>query len=102
MHRGQSAAARTLEPPERFDPDRFAEGRNVDRAHRLAWAPFGSGQHKGIGMHFGMLKVKATLDALLRRFTWRFPDGYRAPWRFTSLPAPSDGLPIVFRPLEGR
>ncbi|MFI1739961.1 cytochrome P450 [Streptomyces sioyaensis] len=88
--------------PQHFDPERFAEGRNEERVHRLAWAPFGSGQHKCIGMHFGMLKVKATLEAMLRRFEWRLPDGYEAPWRFTSLPAPSDGLPVVLRPLRER
>jgi cytochrome P450 len=86
--------------PERFDPERFSAERNEDRVHRLAWAPFGSGQHKCIGMQFGMLKVKATLDALLRRFEWRFPEGYEAPWRFTSLPAPSDRLPIVLHPVR--
>ncbi len=83
--------------PHRFDPDRFAGSRGEDRAHRLAWLPFGAGPHKCIGMHFGMAKVKATLDALLRRFTWSFPATYEAPWRFTSLPAPSDGLPVVLR-----
>jgi cytochrome P450 len=86
--------------PERFDPERFSAGRNEDRVHRLAWAPFGAGQHKCIGMQLGMLKVKATLDAMLRRFEWRFPEGYEAPWRFTSLPAPSDRLPIVLHPVR--
>ena len=86
--------------PARFDPERFSAGRNEDRVHRLAWAPFGAGQHKCIGMQLGMLKVKATLDALLRRFEWRFPGGYEAPWRFTSLPAPSDRLPIVLHPVR--
>lgn len=85
--------------PHRFDPERFDGSRAEDRANRLAWLPFGAGPHKCIGMHFGMAKVKATLDALLRRFEWSFPAGYEAPWRFTSLPAPSDGLPIVLREL---
>ncbi|MFI0796668.1 cytochrome P450 [Micromonospora rubida] len=88
--------------PHRFDPERFAEARGEDRVHRLAWAPFGAGQHKCVGMHFGMLKVKATLDALLRRFEWSFPASYTARWRFTSLPAPADGLPVVLRPAPGR
>ena len=83
--------------PEHFDPGRFSKERNEDRVHRLAWAPFGYGQHKCIGMEFGMLKVKATLDALLRRFEWSFPDAYEAPWRYTSLPAPADQLPVVLR-----
>jgi cytochrome P450 len=84
--------------PDLFDPGRFSPARAEDRVHRLAWAPFGWGQHKCIGLHLGMLKVKATLDAMLRRFEWTFPAGYEAPWRFTSLPAPGDGLPIVLRP----
>ncbi|MET7394196.1 cytochrome P450 [Dactylosporangium sp. NPDC005572] len=84
--------------PARFDPERFSPQRAEDRVHRLAWAPFGAGAHKCIGMQFGMMKVKATLDNLLRRFEWTFPAGYEAPWRFTSLPAPADGLPIVLRP----
>ncbi len=83
--------------PHRFDPERFAGSRGEDRANRLAWLPFGAGPHKCIGMHFGMAKVKATLDALLRRFSWSFPATYEAPWRFTSLPAPSDGLPVILR-----
>jgi cytochrome P450 len=83
--------------PHRFDPERFRGAGEQDRAHRLAWLPFGAGAHKCIGLHFGMAKVKIAVDALLRRFEWTFPAGYEAPWRFTSLPAPSDGLPVVFR-----
>ncbi|MEU7907110.1 hypothetical protein [Actinoplanes sp. NPDC049118] len=49
-------------------------------------------------MRFGMLKIKTTLDAMLRRFDWTLPPSYEAPWRFTSLPAPADGLPLVLRP----
>ncbi|MDQ2583587.1 cytochrome P450 [Saccharothrix yanglingensis] len=83
--------------PDRFDPGRFDEDRAEDRGHRLAWAPFGWGAHKCIGMRLGMLKVKATVDALLRRYEWSYPESYEAPWRFTSLPAPADGLPTVLR-----
>ncbi|GAA1284176.1 cytochrome P450 [Saccharothrix xinjiangensis] len=81
--------------PHRFDPERFDRG--GDSGHRLAWTPFGWGAHKCIGMRLGMLKVKATLDALLRRYEWSYPESYEAPWRFTSLPAPNDGLPTVLR-----
>ncbi|AXX31985.1 Cytochrome P450-like protein [Actinosynnema pretiosum subsp. pretiosum] len=79
--------------PDRFDPERFEHAE--DRGRRLAWAPFGWGGHKCIGMRLGMLKVKATLAALLRRCEWSYPESYEAPWRFTSLPAPRDGLPTV-------
>lgn len=85
--------------PGRFDPERFTPQRQKDRSHRMAWAPFGGGVHKCIGMQFGTLKVVAALDAMLRRFSWTFPEGYEASWRFTSLPAPTDGLPVVLRPV---
>ncbi|GID91084.1 cytochrome P450 [Amorphoplanes digitatis] len=88
--------------PHRFDPERFSAARAEDRVHRLAWAPFGAGQHKCVGMRFGLLKVKTTLDAMLRRFDWTLPPSYEAPWRFTSLPAPADGLPLVMRPRRER
>lgn len=84
--------------PHVFDPDRFGEPRHEDRVHRLAWAPFGAGAHKCIGLHLGMLKVKATLDAMLRRHSWTLPTAYEAPWQFTPMPAPSDGLPLVLHP----
>jgi cytochrome P450 len=80
--------------PERFDPQRFRDA----RIPRLAWAPFGAGAHKCVGQQLGMLKVKATITAMLRGFEWTFPTTYEAPWRFTSLPAPADGLPIVLHP----
>lgn len=41
--------------PERFDPERFAEPRNEHKKHRYAFAPFGGGAHKCIGMVFGQL-----------------------------------------------
>ena len=44
--------------PEKFDPDRFAEPRYEHKRHRYAFAPFGGGAHKCIGMVFGQLEVK--------------------------------------------
>jgi cytochrome P450 len=86
--------------PLRFDPERFAEPRREDRRHRFAWLPFGGGVHKCIGMHFGMLEVKTVLDAMLRRYRWRYPDDYEVRWGFTSLPFPRDDLPISLVPLR--
>lgn len=85
--------------PDDFDPDRFAEHRREDKTHRYAWIPFGGGVHKCIGMHFGTLEVKTLLHEMLRTYKWSVPAGYHAPWDFTSLPIPADGLPIELRPL---
>jgi cytochrome P450 len=81
--------------PERFDPERFAEHRREDRAHRYAYMPFGNGVHKCIGMYFGQLEVKATLHQLLLSRRWSVPAGYRMPIDLRSLPRPRDGLPIT-------
>ncbi|MGQ0778740.1 MAG: cytochrome P450 [Pseudonocardiales bacterium] len=85
--------------PERFDPERFAEHRREDRVHRFAWAPFGGGVHKCIGLHFAGLQIKAVLHQLLLGYRWSTPPGYQAPMDYTSLPRPKDGLPVHLEPL---
>jgi cytochrome P450 len=81
--------------PDRFDPDRFDSARREDQAHRFAWIPFGGGAHKCIGMHFGMLEVKAILHQMLRTYTWSVRPDYTVRWDNTSLPIPVDGLPVT-------
>src|SRR5882762_3243344 len=85
--------------PERFDPERFADGRREDKSHRYAFLPFGGGAHKCIGMHFGGLEVKTVLHRLLRRYRFEVAPSYRVHWDTTALPFPSDGLPITLRGL---
>lgn len=80
--------------PERFDPERFAEGRAEDRAHPFKWLPFGGGAHKCIGLFFGEMEVKAILHQLLLRFRWQVKPGYEMRQDFTSLPIPADRLPL--------
>ncbi|WP_375490186.1 cytochrome P450 [uncultured Jatrophihabitans sp.] len=87
--------------PERFDPERFAEGRREDKVHRYAYVPFGGGIHKCIGMFFGGMEVKAVMHQLLQRYRLTLPPGYRMPVDWSSLPRPRDGLPIELRPLHG-
>ena len=85
--------------PDDFDPDRFGPDRAEDKSHRNAWVPFGGGAHKCIGMHFGILEVKAILHEMLRTHTWTVADDYRVRWDNTSLPIPVDGLPVQFHSL---
>lgn len=85
--------------PDTFDPGRFAPHRREDHRHRFAWLPFGGGVHKCIGMHFGTLEVKTILHEMLRTTHWTIPHGYHIRWDNTSLPVPSDGLPIHLNPL---
>lgn len=83
--------------PHEFDPERFAEPRREDKAHRFAWIPFGGGAHKCIGMAFGLLEVKALLHEMLRTYEWSVPAGYEARWDYVSLPIPADGMPMRLR-----
>lgn len=85
--------------PDDFDPGRFEPGRAEDKSHRNAWIPFGGGAHKCIGMHFGILEVKAILHEILRTHRWTVADDYQVRWDNTSLPVPVDGLPVQFHPL---
>lgn len=80
--------------PEKFDPERFSDERREDKVHPYAWAPFGGGAHKCIGLHFAEMQVKAILHQVLLNYRWSVPDGYEMPVDLTSLPVPGDGLPV--------
>ncbi|MFI9385906.1 cytochrome P450 [Kutzneria sp. NPDC052558] len=86
--------------PDEFDPGRFAEDRREDKVHRYAWAPFGGGAHKCIGLHFGVMEVKAIMHQLLLRYRWTVPAGYEPPIGYTTGPMPTDGLPIQLEALR--
>ena len=53
--------------PERFDPDRFAPGREEDKK-QFSFVSFGGGRHKCLGNAFAMLQVKTIFAILLRGF----------------------------------
>ena len=86
--------------PGKFDPDRFAEPRAEHKKHRYAFAPFGGGAHKCIGMVFGQLEIKTVMHRLLRRYRLELvrPD-YKPRYDWGGMPVPIDGMPIVLRPL---
>ncbi|MEV0714048.1 cytochrome P450 [Asanoa sp. NPDC050611] len=84
--------------PESFDPERFSPERAEDRSHRFAWAPFGGGVHKCLGMAFSNLEVKTVLAQILGRFRWSVAADYVPPMSNVSLPYPRDGLPVDLRP----
>ena len=71
--------------PEKFDPDRFAKPRTEHKRHRYAFAPFGGGAHKCIGMVFGQLEVKTVIHRLLRQY--RLSCRIRTTGRATTMPA---------------
>jgi len=87
--------------PQRFDPDRFAHPRSEHKRHRYAFAPWGGGAHKCIGMVFGQLEVKTVMHRLLRQYRLELPHAnYKARWDYGGVPVPTDGMPMVLRPLR--
>lgn len=83
--------------PTTFDPERFGAERREDRSHRYAWAPFGGGVHKCLGMYFAGAEVKAFMQRFLLDFDWTVDASYVAPLNNHSLPFPKDGQPIDLR-----
>ena len=84
--------------PDRFDPDRFSPARAEDRGHKYAWAPFGGGAHKCLGMHFAVMQAKLFVREILRghRVEWVRP---RTRWQMAPIPRPADGLPVRLIPM---
>lgn len=86
--------------PDEFDPERFSPERREDKVHKYAWAPFGGGAHKCIGLHFAGMQVRTILHQVLLRYRWSVPARYEWPLDTTSLPSPKDGLPVRLDRLE--
>lgn len=83
--------------PDMFDPERFGPERAEDKAHRMAWMPFGGGVHKCIGLYFGQMEIKTIMHHLLRGYEWSVPESYRIPMDYSALPVPKDRLPVTLR-----
>jgi sterol 14alpha-demethylase len=54
--------------PHRYDPDRFAPGREEDRRTQFALIGFGGGKHRCIGSGFAYQQIKVIWTVLLREF----------------------------------
>lgn len=67
--------------PERFDPERFAEGSAQPRG-RHAFMPFGLGQHMCIGQHLAMLEGPLALARIVQR------------WDFATIPGREPSMTI--------
>ena len=81
--------------PFRFDPERFAEGREEHKRHSHSYVPFGGGNHMCLGLRFAEMQIKAVLFQLLARYRFSVPDGYRMPVQQAPISKPTDGLPLT-------
>ena len=80
--------------PERFDPDRFADGRMEHRRHSHLYLPFGGGAHMCLGLRFAEMQMRCVIHQLVRRVRWEVPDGYVMPVQEAPISKPTDGLPL--------
>ncbi|XP_065224514.1 cytochrome P450 4C1-like isoform X2 [Planococcus citri] len=55
--------------PWKFNPDHFSP-ENVEKRPKLAFLGFSAGPRMCVGYNFGLLEMKLTLSALLRKFTF--------------------------------
>lgn len=83
--------------PTRFDPDRFSPERAEHKRHPFAFAPYGGGAHKCIGMHFAQILAKVFLFHFVQRYECRLPEGYEYDVQQVPIPKPRDGLPVGLR-----
>ena len=80
--------------PFRFDPDRFAPGREEHKRHSHVYIPFGGGNHMCLGLRFAELQIKAVLFQLVKKLRWTVPAGYTMPVQQAPISKPRDGLPL--------
>lgn len=81
--------------PVAFDPERFDDARAEHKSHSFAFAPFGGGAHKCIGMHFAIMNAKLFLYLFLSRYQFRLADHASGKMQSVPLPKPADGVPLV-------
>ncbi|NEO42096.1 MAG: cytochrome P450 [Moorea sp. SIOASIH] len=65
--------------PDRYDPSRFAPGREEHRQHRYALIGFGGGRHRCIGEAFAYQQVKVIWSILLQQFDLELVQGSYEP-----------------------
>jgi cytochrome P450 len=64
------------ENPEKFDPERFAPGKEKGR-HRVAYLPFGAGPRKCIGDSFAMVQMPLVVAMIAQRFRLDLVEGQK-------------------------
>lgn len=84
--------------PERFDPQRFAEGWERARP-RFTYLAFGGGERVCIGQHFALQEATFTLASLVRHFEILPQPDYRLELAPLTVLQPRDPVYLRFAPL---
>lgn len=83
--------------PHRYDPDRFAPGREEDRKQQFALIGFGGGKHRCIGLTFAYLQVKVIWTVLLRQFDFELANPEPKPDYSTFVAGPKRPCMVRYR-----
>ena len=83
--------------PERFDPERFAEGSDQPRA-RHAYMPFGLGQHMCIGQHLALLEGTQALARVVQRWQLAPIPGREPAMKISTTMSTKDGIWLQLSP----
>lgn len=82
--------------PEKFDPLRFIDS----RPNPYQFFPFGGGTRRCLGAAFATYQMKIVLAEVIRRFDIAPVRGYTPrPARLSIAIGPSDGMPVILKPL---
>ncbi|KAI6176006.1 hypothetical protein M3Y97_00752100 [Aphelenchoides bicaudatus] len=87
-----STVVQVFNDPDKFDPDRFAEGKEYPN---MSYIPFSAGIRNCLGQKFALMEIKITLAHLLYNFEFStnhaFEDNKIS---FVALSRPSLGVPV--------
>ena len=82
---------------ERFDPERFAPGREEHKTKPFSLIAFGGGPRICIGMAFAQMEMKLVAAHLLREYQWDLLPGQNIDLRLIPTRRPKDNLQVFFR-----
>jgi cytochrome P450 len=82
---------------ERFDPDRFAPGREEHKTQPFSLIAFGGGPRICLGMAFAQMEMKLLAAHLLREYRWDLLPGQDLDLSLIPTRRPKDNLRVFFR-----
>ncbi len=94
---GTHTAAHIYPEPERFDPDRFAPGREEHKQQAFSLIGFGGGPRICVGMAFAQMEMKMLAAHLLRTYQWDILPGQDTTMALVPTRRPKDNLRVYFR-----
>jgi sterol 14-demethylase len=86
--------------PDKYDPERYAAGREEDRKSQYALIGFGGGKHRCIGSTFAYLQIKVIWTVLLRNFDFELLDANPQPDYSTFVVGPRRPCRMRYRRLQ--